>query len=113
MSQPNYTSTTQQRGYRTLKALFGHEVTGIASNDLAKQLSTSSDRVFKDLKNLEEAGLAEQLPNKNWRISPMLGKDSFRILNNINAMARRLDETAKRFGVNEQSQDLLRRYGTS
>ena len=113
MKATKYVSTSQQRVLKTMKALFGHEVTGITTNDLSRQLETSSDRVFKDLKNLEEAGLAEQLPNKNWRISPALGRESLHIVNNLNAMARRLDETAKRFGVNEQSQELLRRYGTN
>lgn len=106
----NYTSTTQQRVLRTMKALFGHEVTGITTQDLAKRLEMSASKTFKDLKNLEEAGLAEQLPNKNWRISSNLGRESLRIVNNIHAMARRIDETAERFGVNNLSPEAISRY---
>ncbi len=94
-----YTSTAQQRGYKTLKTLFGHEVIGITSNNLATCLGSSNDRVFKDLKNLEEAGLAEQLPNKNWRISPLLGREAIKILNNINESRQRFDELTARYGA--------------
>lgn len=97
MKAPNYTSTTQQRGYRTMKALFGHEVTGITAQDLSRQLNTSSDRVFKDLKNLEEAGLAEQLPNKNWRIAPLLGREALKVMNALDTARRRIDEAYNRY----------------
>lgn len=99
MSETNYTSTTQQRGYRTMKALFGHEEVGITTQELANKLDTSTDRVFKDLKNLEEAGLAEQLPNKKWRISPALGRESFKIMNALDTARRRLDEAFARYGM--------------
>ncbi len=106
-----YTSTSQQRVLKTLKALFGHEVTGISNQDLAKRLGSTSDRVFKDLKNLEQAGLAEQLPNKNWRIASNLGREAIRIVNNIRAMSARVEETAERYGINDLSQDVSQRYG--
>lgn len=94
----NYTSTTQQRGYRTLKALFGHEINGITSAELAKKLETSNDRVFKDLMNLQEAGLAEQLPDKTWRISPALGREALKVMNALDTARKRIEETASRFG---------------
>lgn len=97
MSNTKYTSTTQQRVLRTLKALFGFEVTGISSTDLAKRLNTSSDRCFKDLKNLEEAGLAEQLPNLNWRISAGLGREAVKIMHHVNESRQRVDEVASRY----------------
>lgn len=99
MKAPNYTSTTQQRGYRTMKALFGHEEVGITTQELANKLNTSTDRVFKDLKNLEEAGFAEQLPNKQWRISPTLGRECFKIMNALDSARRRLDEAFARYGM--------------
>lgn len=99
MKATNYVSTSQQRVLKTLKALFGHEITGITSNDLAKQLNTSSDRVFKDLKNLEEAGLAEQLPNKNWRIAPLLGREALKVMNALDTARRRIDEAYQRYGI--------------
>lgn len=99
MKATNYVSTSQQRVLKTMKALFGHEVTGITTNDLSRQLETSSDRVFKDLKNLEEAGLAEQLPNKNWRISPLLGREAIKVMNALDTARRRIDEAYQRYGM--------------
>ncbi len=94
-----YTSSAQQRGYKTMKALFGHEVNGITNNELAKQLGTTDATTFKDLKNLEQAGLAEQLPDDKWRISPSLGRESFKIINALDTANRKLTETASRYGI--------------
>lgn len=94
-----YLSSSQQRVLNTLKALFGHESTGIASKDLASQLDTTASQVFKDLMNLQEAGLAEQLPDKNWRVASALGREAFKIMNNLDTARRRLDETANRYGA--------------
>lgn len=101
MSDDNqkYLSSSQQRVLNTLKALFGHESTGIASRDLASQLDTTASQVFKDLMNLQEAGLAEQLPDKNWRVASALGREAFKIMNNLDTARRRLDETANRYGA--------------
>lgn len=95
----NYISTTQQRVLRTMKALFGHEVTGITTQDLAKRLEMNASKTFKDLKNLEEAGLAEQLPDKTWRIAPALGREAFKVMNALDTARRRLEETASRYGM--------------
>lgn len=99
MKATNYVSTSQQRVLKTMKALFGHEEVGITTQELADKLETSSSRVFKDLKNLEEAGFAEQLPNKNWRISPALGRECFKIMNALDTARRRLDEAFARYGM--------------
>ncbi len=95
-----YTSKSQQRGYRTLKALFGHEFKGISNQDLAKQLSLPPTKTFKDLKNLEQAGLAEQLPDDKWRVSPSLGREALKILNHVNESRQRFDELTSRYGIN-------------
>ena len=103
MSDDNqkYTSNAQQRALNTLKALFGHEIAGITAKDLATRLNVTSSQVFKDLMNLQEAGVAEQLPNKNWRVAPALGREAFKIMNNLDTARRRLDETANRYGINQ------------
>ena len=95
-----YISNAQQRALNTLKALFGHESTGIPSKDLAALLDVTAAQVYKDLMNLEAAGLAEQMPDKNWRIAPALGREAFKIMNNLDTARRRLDETANRYGIN-------------
>ncbi len=92
-------STTQLRGYQTLIALFGHEVTGIECNALAQQLDSSRSQVFKDLTTLEAAGLAEQLPNKNWRISSQLGREAVKIFNHLQESRQRIDEAMGRYGI--------------
>ena len=94
-----YLSSSQQRVLNTLKALFGHESAGISSTDIAIQLDATNSQAFKDLMNLQEAGLAEQLPNKNWRIAPAMGREAFKIMNNLDTARRRLDETANRYGA--------------
>ncbi|WP_230660444.1 winged-helix domain-containing protein [Psychrobacter sp. I-STPA10] len=94
-----YINSSQQRALRTLKALFGHEFTGISSKQLAQQLDTTASQVFKDLINLQAAGLAEQLPDKNWRIAPLLGREAIKVMHTLDSARRRLDETANRYGV--------------
>lgn len=98
MNKPNL-SKTQLRGYETLKALFGHELTGISCQVLADRFGTARTAVLRDLQALEAAGLAEQLANKCWRISPALGREALKIFNNVNQARDRLDETAQRYGI--------------
>lgn len=99
MSDDNqkYISNAQQRALNTLKALFGHEIAGITAKDLATRLNVTSSQVFKDLMNLQEAGVAEQLPNKNWRISAGLGREAIKILNHINEGRQRVEEVSNRY----------------
>lgn len=99
MRATKYTHSTQLRGYKVMKALFGHEATGITLTVFAKQLGMSTSALIKDLKTLEEAGLAEQLPDESWRISPLLGRETVKIMNSFNDARRRLEETANRYGV--------------
>ncbi len=92
-------SKAQLRGYETLKALFGHEVSGIECAELAKQLSRDKSQVYKDLSTLQAAGLAEQFPDKRWRLSPSLAREAIRIMNCIDSARKRIEETAGRYGV--------------
>ncbi len=93
-----YTNKAQIRGYQTLEALFGHEVTGIECAELAKRLNTTKAQVYKDLCVLEQAGYAEQLPDKNWRVSAKLAREAVKIMNALDSARRRVDETASRYG---------------
>lgn len=92
-------NATQTRGYKTLKALFGHEISGIECIDLSQQLGQSKAQVYKDLVTLQAAGLAEQLPNKNWRLSSTLAREAVKILHNLDNARQRIDETARRYGI--------------
>ncbi|MBS9780898.1 MAG: HTH domain-containing protein [Gammaproteobacteria bacterium] len=97
MNTPKETNSSQLRGYRTLLALFGHEITGIECQELAKQLESSRGTVHRDLSTLQKAGLAEQLPNKNWRITPLIGRQAIKMLNHIQETQQRVDETIARY----------------
>lgn len=96
----NNLSTTQLRGYETLKALFGHEVEGVSCQELADRFEQNKAAVLRDLQTLQEAGFAEQLPNKNWRVSPTIGREAVKIFNNLQAERARLDEASNRYGIN-------------
>jgi len=43
--------------------------------------------------------LAEQLPNKCWRVSPALGREALKMFNAVNQARDRLNETASRYGI--------------
>lgn len=87
------------RGYQVMKALFGHEINGIPLQKIADGLGINKVAVLRDLQTLEAAGLAEQLPNKGWRISAALGREAVKMLNHINATRDRMDEALTRYGV--------------
>ncbi len=92
-------SKTQLRGYETQRALFGHEVFGIDCSELAKQLRRDKSQVYKDLATLKEAGLAEQLPDKRWRLSSSLAREAIKIMHGLDSARRRYDEAAGRYGI--------------
>ncbi len=92
-------SKTQLRGYETLRALFGHEVSGIDCAELAKQLNRDKSQVYKDLATLQAAGLAEQLPDKRWRLASTLAREAIKIMHALDSARRRVDEAAGRYGV--------------
>lgn len=62
----------QQRFASVLLALAGREAEGLALSQIARGVKAASERVFHDLGNLAEAGLAEKMPNGNWRLGPRI-----------------------------------------
>lgn len=92
-------SNTQLRGYSILRALFGNEINGISCQELALRSGHQKAVVLRDLQTLQEAGLAEQLINKKWRVSPALGREAVRILNEVQVARERLEEAASRYGI--------------
>ena len=103
-------SSTQMRGYAVFKALFGHEQNGISCQQLAERFDTGRAVMLRDLQTLAAAGLAEQLPNKNWRVSMMYGREAVKIFNAIQAARTRLEEASKRYGADEISEETFIRY---
>lgn len=92
-------SSTQMRGYAVFKALFGHEQNGISCQQLAERFDTGRAVMLRDLQTLAAAGLAEQLPNKNWRIAPEYGREAVKIFHAVQAAQDRIAETMRRYGM--------------
>lgn len=105
-------SSTQLRGYKVMQALFGHEVSGISCQRIADGMGLKKVAVLRDLQTLQAAGLAEQLPNKGWRISPALGREAVKMLYGIQSARARLEEAGSRYGMNDLSSETTTRYIT-
>lgn len=96
-----YENGSQQRVLLVLMALFGHEVQGVAPGQLAKALNISPSETTRDLANLKQAGLAEQMPDSGrWRITPRLCQKALTSLSAIESAAKKLDETRNRYTRN-------------
>lgn len=103
----SYLCEAQQRVLFVMLALAGNEVTGVSMTSIALALAQRTGKtkggqknnVFRDLHNLKEAGLAEQLPDSDlWRLSPRLVQIAQAYQRHINRVASRLDETQQRYG---------------
>lgn len=93
-----YENAAQQRILKTMMVLFGHEVDGLSTSQIAKAVNTSASNVTRDVYNLIEAGVAEKLThNDNIRIAPRVGQKAIAILNGVDAASRRLEDTRNRF----------------
>lgn len=97
MTEDKYRNESQQRGYRVLLALAGHEVNGIAPGDIAKGLRISASNATRDLANLRIAGLAEELEPGRWRLSPRVPQIAVAMLNGIDRSQSKVDEVRQRF----------------
>lgn len=62
----DYTNAAQQRGYKVLKALAGHDLYGLTISQIAVMVDSNPAQVAKDLANLEIQGLAEK-DGERWR----------------------------------------------
>jgi DNA-binding IclR family transcriptional regulator len=93
-----YSNASQERGYRVLLTLAGHEVTGLSLSEIAKAVGASAATVLRDLRVLTKVGLAEQLTaTGRWRLGPKLVQIAIAYHTNIDAARRRLDETVQRY----------------
>ena len=103
----SYVCEAQQRVLFVMMALAGHEFDGVSLTEISVALAQRTGKtkngqknnVFRDLHNLKEAGLAEQLPDSDkWRLSPRLVQVATSYQRYIDRAAARLDETRQRFG---------------
>jgi DNA-binding IclR family transcriptional regulator len=98
MSKDIYINAAQQRLLKAIVLLAGNEFSGLAPSDLAKALNTNPSNVTRDLANLREAGLAEQLPGTGrWRLGPKLVQIALAFSDHMNRATARIDEMQQRY----------------
>jgi DNA-binding IclR family transcriptional regulator len=99
--EDKYRCEPQQRILRLLTTLAGHEVDGLAPSEIARSLSTQASITTRDLANLKQAGMAEQIPaTGRWRLSPQIVQIALRHQVAMERARSRLDETAQRYSRN-------------
>ena len=69
MSERTYINAAQQRVLQMLMRLAGHEIDGLSPSELTQALRTSPSNVTRDLANLKEAGMAEEVMPNRWRLT--------------------------------------------
>lgn len=93
-----YTNEGQQRVLRLINTLAGHEITGRAPSDLARETNCTASTITRDLANLKEAGFAECVPETGyWRLSPQIVQISIRHMVALDRAVARLAEIRARF----------------
>lgn len=92
-----YSNRAQQRILAALGVLSGHEISGIATGDLAARLRTSASNVTRDMHNLIQAGYVEQLDDGRWRLTPRFAQLSMRVLAALERAQQQLDEARQRY----------------
>lgn len=98
MSKDLYINAAQQRLLKMVVQLAGNEFSGLAPSDLAKALNTNPSNVTRDLANLKEAGLAEQLPDTGrWRLGPKLVQIALAFSDHMSRATNRIDEMQQRY----------------
>lgn len=92
-NESQYLSNQIQRTLKAINLMAGHEVNGIAPNDLAKALDTSLPNVTRVLINLKHGNFAETLPSNpsRWRLSPALVQITNTVELNIRQAIQQLD----------------------
>lgn len=104
MSEARYTCESQQRLIKVLLALAGHEVDGASLTELTSALASRTGKaqknsIFRDLQNMKQAGIAEQLPDSDrWRLAPRIVQIATSYERYITRATTRLDETRQRYG---------------
>lgn len=93
-----YTNEGQQRVLRLINTLAGHEITGRAPSDLARETNCTASTITRDLANLKEAGFAEVVPETGcWRLSPQIVQIAIRHMGALDRATQRLEEVRSRF----------------
>lgn len=81
-----YTNKAQQRILHIIEVLAGNELEGLPLKEVAKEADQSIHSAYRDLKNLEDAGWAEQRENTHWRLTPRAAAPLRKIQENIHSL---------------------------
>lgn len=93
-----YFNESQQRVLKVLDLLFGHEITGLAPGEIAKTVHANASAITRDLANLAEAGMAEEIASSGrYRITPRLGSRALATLQTFDRAEKQLGDLKTRF----------------
>ncbi|UDF33782.1 UNVERIFIED_ORG: hypothetical protein LHJ69_14290 [Shinella sp. XGS7] len=93
-----YANDGQQRLLSLITLLAGHEITGMAPADIARQQGCTPSVVTRDLANLQLAGFGEQVPETSrWRLSPQIVQIALKHMRALDAAEQRLADVRNRF----------------
>ncbi|MDO8769563.1 MAG: transcriptional regulator [Burkholderiaceae bacterium] len=93
-----YANAGQQRVLKVLDLLFGHEITGLAPGEIAKTVNANASAITRDLANLVEAGMAEEVQGTGrYRITPRLGSRALATLQTFDRAEKHLTDLKTRF----------------
>jgi DNA-binding IclR family transcriptional regulator len=93
-----YENEAQQRLLRLVMLLAGHEITGLAPAEIARQQECMPPMVTRDLANLALAGWAEQVPETGrWRLAPPVVQVAMRHMVALDRAKDRLAEVQARY----------------
>lgn len=98
MSEKQYTSGSQERGYRVLILLAGNEFNGLAPGEIAKTLATNPSNITRDLSVLQAVGLAEQIQETGrWRLGPKVVQIAVAFQRHLASAQARVSEIEQRY----------------
>jgi len=92
-----YINAAQQRILQMVMRLAGHEIDGLAPSELAAALRTKPSNITRDLANLREAGMAEEVMPNRWRLTPRVVQISVAAQLAFSKAQQKLDEAQQRF----------------
>lgn len=94
----DYTNAPQQRILKLLFILAGNEFNGLSHSEIAAATKCAASMVTRDLFNLAEAGIAEQIQETGrWRLAPKMIQLSTSFSNALTRAETRLKEFANRY----------------
>lgn len=98
MTEAVNTSNAQLRVLRVLDTLIGNEFMGVAPGEIAKALATSPSNITRDLRTLQAAGYAEQIPETGrWRCGPRHIQHALAFQAHVARVSARVEEINQRY----------------